>query len=306
MGFPDMARSLFITGATGFLGGHFLHGLNPQRYQRIYCLSRTGHQPAENLSRLPSVEFIHGTLFDADIYRPYLARADTVIHMAAALGKVTRAEYFRVNAEGTEFLIGQCQQLGVPNFLYISSIAVKYLHKSRYYYAQSKELAEEVVRRSKLSYTIVRPTLIIGKASSPWQNLSKLVARSIIIVIGHGTVKIQPIYVDDLVEFLESIIDRNSFSNETIEVGGPEVITIENFLKRIHQKSSGSTPLILHIPLQLLVPILSFFEQFFDSLLPLNVGQLAFFSNDGTIEPSTILQPWLERMKSVDKMLAIL
>ena len=301
-----MAQSLFITGATGFLGRHFLQGINPQRYRHIYCLSRTGQPPANNPSGFPSVTFIRGTLFDADLYRPYLARAETVVHMAAAVGKVEKAEYFHVNAEGTEFLLQECQQLGVRNFLYISSIAVKYIHKSRYYYAQSKQLAEEAVRRSQLRYTIVRPTLIIGKESSPWQSLSKLVTGRLILVIGNGTSRIQPIYVDDLVEFLDSTLGLNNFSNETIEVGGPEVITIEHFLKRIHQIHHNSPPLVLHLPLKLLVSILSFFEAFSSSLLPLNVGQLAFFDNDGTIEPSMVLQPQLQRMKSIDEMLAIL
>jgi nucleoside-diphosphate-sugar epimerase len=90
-----MTSSLFVTGASGFIGRHLLHGIDPQRYQNIYCLSRTGQQPVTNLSRPPGVTFIRGTLFDADVYRPYLANADTVIHMAAAVGKVERAEYFR-------------------------------------------------------------------------------------------------------------------------------------------------------------------------------------------------------------------
>jgi nucleoside-diphosphate-sugar epimerase len=301
-----MARSLFMTGATGFLGRHLLHGINPQRYQHIYCLSRTGQQPVTDLSGPPRVTFIRGTLFDADIYRPYLARAETVVHMAAAVGKVEKAEYFRVNAEGTEFLIQECQQLGVRNFLYISSIAVKYVHKSRYYYAQSKQLAEEAVRRSKLHYTIVRPTLIIGKESGPWRSLSKLVTGHLILVAGNGTTRIQPIYVNDLVEFLDSTLELNNFSNDTIEVGGPEIITIEHFLKRIHQIHYNSTPLILHLPLKLLIPILTCFESFLYSLLPLSIGQLAFFGNDGTIKPSMALQPQLQRMKTIDEMLAIL
>jgi NADH dehydrogenase len=301
-----MAQSLFMTGATGFLGRHFLHGINPQRYRHIYCLSRTGQPPANNLSSPPSVTFIRGTLFDADTYRPYLVGAETVVHMAAAVGKVEKAEYFRVNAEGTECLLQECQQLGVRNFLYISSIAVKYIHKSCYYYAQSKQLAEEAVRRSNLHYTIVRPTLIIGKESSPWHSLSKLVTGRVILVAGDGTTKIQPIYVDDLVEFLNSSLDASSFSNETIEVGGPEIITIEYFLKRIHQIHHNTTPLVLHLPLKVLVAVLSFFEAFSSSLLPLNAGQLAFFGNDGTIKPSMALQPQLQRMKSIDEMLAIL
>jgi nucleoside-diphosphate-sugar epimerase len=300
-----MARSLFMTGATGFLGRHFLRGINPQRYQRIYCLSRTGQRPVNDLSGLPSVTFIRGTLFDADVYRPYLARAETVVHMAAAVGKVEKAEYFRVNAEGTKFLIEECQQLGVRNFLYISSIAVKYRHKSRYYYAQSKQLAEEAVRRSKLHYRIVRPTLIVGKESSPWRSLRKLVTSRLIFVAGYGTSRIQPIHVDDLVAFLDASLDANNFSNETIEVGGPQIITIEHLLRRIHQSYFESTPLVLHLPPKLLLATLSFFESFSYSFLPLNVGQLAFFMNDGTIKPNVALQPQFQRMKTIDEMLAI-
>ena len=298
--------SVFITGATGFIGRSLLQKIDPERYSHIYCLSRN-HSA---LKAFPSTQynncqFIDGNIFDYKAYATYLAASDTVIHLAAATGKATREEHFAINAEGTQFLIEQCRQTGVKNFLHISTIAVKFVDKSRYYYAQSKELAEQIVKNSGLHYTIVRPTIVIGQDATTWKTLLKLSKLPITPIFGDGTTKIQPIYIDDLVDCLLLILRDNMFSNETIELGGPEEITFEKFLKNIHCMYYGKEPPIIHIPLKQLINVLSFFENRFYSILPVTIGQLSSFKNDGTIEKNRIFRHQAPRMKNVHEMLRL-
>lgn len=300
-----MKSSVFITGSSGFIAGNLLQKLNLGEYEIICCLSRNKSKITTDLSEKDNFKFIRGSIYDADLYTPYLASCDTVVHFAAVTGKARPEEYFKVNTEGTEFLIKQCKQLGVQNFLYISSIAVKFSGISQYYYAQSKRQGEDAVRSSGLKYTIVRPSIVIGKESPILASLSKLAKAPITPIFGDGRVKIQPIYIDDLTDCLLSIINENIFLDEAFDLGGPESVTIENFLKKIHQIYYKKDPRTIHIPLRLFIPFLSFLEKYFLSILPFTVGQLSSFRYDGTVEKNRLLLKHLPQMKNVDKMLRI-
>lgn len=295
--------SLFITGAAGFIGNNLIQRIDPTRYQNIYCLSRTGGATTEFALKSNYFQFIKGDLCEPESYSSYLESCDTVVHLAAATGKAAPEQYFNVNARGTQLLVERCEQQGVKNFLYVSTIAVKYPDKTRYYYAQSKEQGEHAVKTSRLNYVIVRPTIVIGQGALIWKTLSTLARKPVLLMLGEGTARIQPIYIDDLTDCLLTILRENLFAREIFEVGGPEKITFERFLKRIHHFYYGKEPSVVHIPLKPVVSVLSFFENFFNSTLPISVGQLSAFSNDGTIEMNRLYSLSVSRMRSVNNML---
>jgi NADH dehydrogenase len=300
-----MRRSLFLTGGSGLIGSHLLRRLSPEKYKTIYCLSRDKMDLAALPSHYSKIKLIRGGIFDANAYLPYLEAADVVVHLAAATGKAKPDEYFKVNAEGTQFLVKQCQQQGVPNFLYISSIAVKFQDKSRYHYAQSKELSEAAVKESALNYAILRPTMVIGREAPIWQRLSKLAMKPLVPMFGNGEARIQPIYIDDLVDCILFVIEKDAFQKETWDLGGPEILSFESFIKRIHQVYNRRNPAIIRLPLQPLMAIFSWIEKRFDSLLPFNVGQLSSFYQDGTIETNWLFEQHAAKMKTVDEMLEL-
>lgn len=298
-----MKSSLFITGSSGFIASNLLRALDIERYKNVYCLSRHESEILKQLSGYENFKFIKGSIFDSGLYQEYLASSETVVHLAAATGKAGREEYFRINADGTGYLIERCKQSGVKKFIFVSSIAVKFSEVSEYYYAQSKIKAEDIVKNSGINYSIVRPTIVIGKESPVLLNLAKLAKMSVIPIFGDGKTRIQPIYVEDLVKCLLYIVDENIFANETYDLGGPEVITIEDFIKRIHMVSFKKEPRLIHVPIGILILLFSFIEKFLYSLLPFNVGQLSSFRFDGTAEENRIFLDCSAKMKNVNEML---
>jgi NADH dehydrogenase len=281
-------KTLFITGASGFIGRHLLAKIDHKAFDTIYCLSRTGELPGLNLAAHPNIRVIRGDLFDAHAYTESLASSDVVLHLAAVTGKAKPEEYFHVIVKGTEFLVRQCERLGVKGFLLASTIAVKYPDVSRYYYAQSKKIAEKVVKESRLSYSILRPTIVIGKDGPIWLKLSKLARAPFPFIFGDGKARIQPIYVEDLVDILISVIDNEIFSNETYDMGGPEILPFEEFIHLIHSEYMGKRTSIQHIPLKPLLYLLGTLEKFFYSFLPVTTGQLSPFRYNSVADPNPL------------------
>jgi uncharacterized protein YbjT (DUF2867 family) len=111
--------------------------------------------------------------------------------------------------------------------------------------------------------------------------------------------------VDDLVDCLIAIIDGDTFHHQTLDVGGPEIITMEALLRRIHRRRFRKDPHVLHLPLAPVVRILSLLERPLFSLLPVTAGQLSSFANDGTVDPPRAFAPPGTPRKNVDEMLSL-
>jgi NADH dehydrogenase len=293
-------RRLFLSGASGFLGRCLLSRLIAANFEKISCLSRAAPPSAAPAN----VAWLRGGLADTAAYSAALAGADCVLHLAAATGKLPPKEYFSVNVEGTGRLVEQCKLAGVQNFLFVSSIAASFPDQTRYFYAQSKVQAEEIVRASGLRHAIVRPTMIFGKNSPLLAGLAKLAATPVIPVFGNGKTQVQPIAVEDLADFILDIVDNDLFRGETFDLGGRDVVSIEELLRRIHLLLRHASAKSMHIPMALLLPALTLLEIVAYPLLPITVGQLATFRFDGTARHNPL---WSERrphLQSLEKMLA--
>lgn len=301
-----MTNSLFITGSSGSIGSRLLEKLDHNHFDHIYCLSRKKDCLPNSIKGNGKFHSIRAGIYDSENYKSSLANCKTVIHLAAATGKAPQEEYFDINAKGVDFFVEKCKRVGVINFLHVSTIAVKYKAKSQYHYARSKEIGERVIQNSGLNYTIVRPTVVIGENSGSWESLKRLATTPIVPLFGNGKSQIQPIYIDDLIDCLLSIIEGGTFLNETYELGGPEQITYDSFLRKIHQAYYGKEPRVIRVPIKFLMRIISLFEKWFYSVLPLTSGQLSVFANDSVIDANGLFNKHAPGMKSINDMLGLI
>jgi nucleoside-diphosphate-sugar epimerase len=294
-----MAGSIFVTGGNGFLGRRLLFLLSTCPDRRIVCLVRT--KPTEIQPK--NVEFVLGDLLGSHDYEDKLAGCDSVVHLAAATGKHSPDEYFRINRDGSKALMAAAQRAGVRRFVHVSTIAVKFGDKSHYPYAQSKEQAEIAVKQSSLHWTIVRPTMIFGEHAPVLDGLSRLAGLPLVPIFGDGSTPVQPILGDDLAASLMAILEDESLIGRTMEMGGPEVVSIENLLLRIRTSMGKGNARVVHLPARPIAACLGWLEPWLRPLLPLTAGQLASFTNPGTTSPDSWVEARQVGMKSVDEML---
>ena len=292
-----MAGPLFITGASGFLGRHFLLYCERHWGGEIICLSRQPRNAAGS-----RVRWRTGDVLDVASYREALAPGTTVVHMAAVTGKADRAEYDRTNAEGTRALLRACVERGVSRFVLVSSVAARYPNLAGYPYGASKRDAEEAVTGSGLPYLIVRPTIILGTESPIWQKLSQLAAARLVPMIGNGRTRVQPIHVRDVAMALGELV-RTPEATGIIELAGEETLPIRELLVRIHQSRRGSAPLVVSVPYPPLRFVLELMEKGVPQLLPVTAGQLSVFVNDSSITADNRLKALWPQMMKVDEMI---
>jgi NADH dehydrogenase len=265
----------------------------------VVCLGR--RKPA---ARTGNVEFVAGDLLDREAIRRALKGCHTVAHLAATTGKQRREEHFRVNRDGTAALLEEARESGIERFLYVSSIAARFENRFRYYYAESKRQAEALVRESSVNWTIVRPTMIFGPGAPVQDALRRLAALPILPVFGDGRTPVQPVFVGDIAKVIAGILESNKFGGRTVEVGGPETLTIEDLLLRMRRAAGGRNAQVIHLPVRPIAICLAAVEPLLRSLLPLTAGQLASFVNSGAAVSDPCVAELKTTMRRIDEMLA--
>ena len=221
---------VFITGASGFVGRVLIQQLLATTDHEIVALSRQGQPDSLDDSR---ISWIRADLLDIAACREALVGCDAVVHLAALTGKAEPHEYDRVIVEGTSRLLAVAKDAGKIPILNVSTIAVKFPELKSYPYGRAKRRAERLVKKSGLSYTTIRPTIVLGPGSGAWEGLAKLALAPVGIVFGKGEVEIQPIHVNDLVSSFIAILNESRFKGETLDLGGPDKLTMNQFFEAV-------------------------------------------------------------------------
>jgi len=217
---------LLITGITGFVGNVLQRELR-EREIRFRCLAR-GRQPPPQIS---GGEVVVGDLLDQDGLLPLTRGVNTVIHLAARIQSADPAEIMEVNVRGTENLVAACIRNGVSKIIYISSLDAV-LDKSGAY-GKSKARAEEIVRKSNIGYTILRPAFIYGRDARNLAALTRVIRSfPIFPVPGSGRARLQPVHVRDLCAVILKLI-RDQARNRAYCIAGEERISMNDLIDRI-------------------------------------------------------------------------
>jgi NADH dehydrogenase len=124
---------------------------------------------------------------------------------------------------------------GVKRFMYLSHIGAD--RGSAFPVLKAKAIAEESIRRSGLSHTIIRSALAYGLNDHFTNGLASILNAFpfIFIVPEDGRTLLQPIWVEDLVTCLVWALDNELTINQTYSVGGPEYLTFNQVLQSVRE-----------------------------------------------------------------------
>ena len=220
--------NLLITGASSTLGKNLTSELLKTDKFSIRLLEY--HSPVSN----ENCEVFKGDLQDIDNLVNACTGVDIVIHLAALTHSSSSKDYFNVNVAGTENLLAACQKKNVRRFIFISSSAAS---EQGGKYGVSKLRGEERVQNSPLDWVILRPSEIYGLNME--EGIGKLIywikKFPVIPVIGDGAYYLSPVYVDDIVHVMVEIIKDDLLIRETLNLCGPEKMTMNELIDRLAQ-----------------------------------------------------------------------
>jgi len=224
-----------VTGAFGYTGQYIARRLL-DRGDEVVTL--TGHpRPDERIRAFPFSFYDPPRMAESlagcrVLYNTYWVRFDR--------GAQTYANAIR----NTLALLKAAEMAGVERIVHVS-ITNPSLDSPLPYF-RGKAILEDEIRKSRLSYAIVRPTVIFGPEDILVNNLAFLLRRfPVFLIPGSGQYRLQPVFVEDMTRIAVEAADRAD--NLVLDAVGPETFTFDELVCLI-ARTVGSRARILRAP----------------------------------------------------------
>ena len=237
---------ILVTGATGFVGPSVVRKLVEDGHT-VRVLEHT----AGSSAALPSQDAVEGSMTDAASLRAAAAAQDAVVHLVAII--TGKPEEFRsVMEHGTRDLLEAAREAQVRRFVLMSALGTTEETKDLVPYYAAKWQMEEDTKASGLEHVIFRPSFIFGAEGGALGQFKKIAKLAPVTpIVGPGTQRIQPIWVEDVAAYFAAGVEKPEAANRTFELGGPDVVTWNEFWSRLKQALGSRRPSI-HLPFGLM------------------------------------------------------
>lgn len=251
---------IFVTGATGFIGAHFIEKALDAGHSIVGLYRSDGPKQQELLDALRArgAVMYRGDLLDLASIEAAIAGAECVCHFAAAFRESGADEAFfdKMNIEGTTTVLKAARAAGVKRFVHCSTAGI---HGQRVAgvidedtaikpwnsYERSKVASEEQVRRlaseAGMEYVILRPTAVYGPRDERLQKLYRSVAKGRFPLFGNGEGRRHMVYVSDLAEAFVRACSVPQAANQAFIIAGPEAVSLRALLTTLAEVCNRRT-----------------------------------------------------------------
>ncbi len=249
----------FLTGGTGFVGGHVARGLAAAGW-KVRLLARDRRRAAGPLLEGLPVELVAGSLEDEASLAAALSGVDAIVHVAGLTKARTFEDYRGVNARGTERLIAAGRRVAPDaHFLLISSQAaagpardgrpVRDEDPARpvSWYGKSKREAEEILASAWTGpWTVLRPAVVYGPGDTGLFQYFKMAASGWIPVPAAST-RIQLIGAERAALAVVRALGREELFGRVRFLSDPEPVTLRTLAETV-AGHSGRRGRLIRVP----------------------------------------------------------
>ena len=268
-----------ITGGAGFIGSHLAELLLKQGHEVAIVddLSTGRLENVRHLSRDPRFSCTIGSVVDDFVVAPLIKEADTVFHLAAAVGVKLVVDApihtIRTNVHGTETVLRHANRgskrviIVSTSEVYGKSASLPFREdadlvlgpptKTRWGYATSKLLDEFLAlgywKEHQLAVTVVRLFNTVGPRQSSRYGmvLPNFVRRALegqpIIVHGDGSQTRSFTWVGDVVSAMAGLASEPTTAGEVFNIGNGAEISILDLARKV-KAMTGSDSRIEFVP----------------------------------------------------------
>jgi uncharacterized protein YbjT (DUF2867 family) len=254
---------VLVTGATGFVGSRLVRALLDAGHE-VSALTRD----ASGADLPAEVHVVEGDLLTASDYRVVEGgdgdgdddddggedeTAGSLADCLSALG--IEAAYYLVHSmqSGSDFeerdrraarhFARAASAAGLRRVVYLGGLGEERDRLSPH--LQSRREVEYILGEGDYDLTTLRAAIIVGDGSASFEVIRQLAGRLPVMLTPRWVdTECQPIYVDDVVAYLVGVLDVPETADGTYEIGGPDVLTYGEVLRRVGEHLGNRTHLV--------------------------------------------------------------
>ncbi|MDE2824327.1 MAG: SDR family oxidoreductase [Chloroflexota bacterium] len=241
--------TILVTGATGYIGGRLVPRL-VEEGRRVRVLVRSRDRV---LSRpwFEQVEVVVGDALDPQTLTEALTGVDTAYYLIHSMSRGPR--FHEVDMRAARAFGQAAKEAGVSRIIYLGGLGDPEANLARH--LRSRQESGQALREGGVPVTEFRAAVIVGSGSISFEMIRYLVERLPVMVCPKWIYsRIQPIAVDDLLEYLVSALNTPESVGRIIEIGGSDTTTYRGLMLG-YARARGLKRLLLPVPV--LTPRLS-------------------------------------------------
>ena len=245
----SMPEAILVTGATGYIGGR----LAPLLLERGHAVRVMVRSRRRVLSRPWSadVDIAIGDALKPETLPQAMQGVHTAYYLIHSIAGPSGFEELDLQAASN---FGQAaREAGVQRIIYLGGLGDPQADLSPH--LRSRQQTGDALRESGVSVTEFRAAVIVGSGSISFEMIRHLAERLPLMVCPKWVYsRIQPIAIDDLLEYLVSALKVPESHGRTIEIGGADVTTYRGLMLG-YARARGLRRLLIPVPV--LTPRLS-------------------------------------------------
>ncbi|MET9431603.1 MULTISPECIES: SDR family oxidoreductase [unclassified Streptomyces] len=250
---PDGPALCLVTGATGYIGGRLVPELLAAGH-RVRCLARSPGK-LRDLPWADRVEVVRGDVTDEESVREAMRGVDVAYYLVHALGS---GPDFESTDRTAARIFGRCARgAGVRRLVYLGGLTPAGVpERALSPHLRSRAEVGRILLDSGVPTAVLRAAVVLGSGSASFEMLRYLTERLPVMVTPSWVrTRIQPIAVRDVLRYLVGSADMPADVNRTFDIGGPDVLTYRDLMRRYAAVAGLPRRLILPVPV--LTPRLS-------------------------------------------------
>lgn len=282
-GYKVRDKIALVTGASGFVGKNLVNRLLHDGWNLILLVRNP-----EKLDELTKnkCRIIMGDITDANIVLEAVKDVSVIFHCAANVSTWDNWEaYYKVNVLGVENLVKAVKQNN-PNLyriLHISTVDVygfpdapcdensSIKTEANYGYGKSKALGEMLLRKycdeNNISYTVFRPTNIIGVGSQFIERIGAELKAGLMLKINGGSLDGGFLYVENLIDYMLWAVKSKKSLGECYNICDNNNASWREFIDYFKQKIKGKG-VVINLPYKLAMFVATLCEYVYKIFAP--------------------------------------
>ncbi len=233
-------KKILLTGASGYIGSHLMNKLK-DNYE-IIAISRN----IENKSNEHNVTWKAADLFDLNEITEVMEDIDIAIYLVHSMmpsAKLTQASFEDMDALLADNFAKAASYNKVQHIVFMSGLIPNTSELSPH--LRSRLECEQILGSYGIPVSTLRAGLIIGSKGSSYPILKKLVDRLPGLLLPKWAYNTTlPVAIDDVIDGLYKIVERNPNENESIDIGGPSHMTYKDLFKQTAEVLDKRLPTI--------------------------------------------------------------
>jgi uncharacterized protein YbjT (DUF2867 family) len=272
-----MSQLVTLFGGGGFLGRYVAQALL-QRGARVRLVGRDPKRAffVKPQGGLGQTQFIAADITKRQTVERAVQGSDVVINLVGIMS----GNFAAVQVDGARNVAETARAAGVATLVHVSAIGAD--ANSAVPYARTKAEGEKAVREAFASATIIRPSIMFGSEDAFINRFAGMMQGAPAMPIISAGTKFQPAFVADVAKAIAAAaLDGETFGGRTFELGGPEVLTMGELVRRT-AAMTGAAPTFIELPDSLAGLIASFG---FLPGAPITKDQYRMLKHDNVVTP---------------------